>query len=252
MYIVYIIFKLTKRFNVKQLLGYTPIQVFFQNILKVAVPTVLTHASWTVTISATPLPVPHRPAPTLSTPRVSAAPCVRMTAPTEPVRSTTGPCVTPYPVPTRRVRIPSPPPGIAVRTVPQVCIMRVYCFSIIVTCTCITWFNHIVLLHICTLLLIIISRGSFVITIICWLKRKINSYTLCIYTYVYLFYKYHNIARTSKPPLNAIKIKANKHQRKTPRQLKNMINTIYSNLVTISFSKKDNSHFFPITWIRSI
>lgn len=102
---------------------------FFQNILKVAVPTVLTHASWTVTISATPLPVPHRPVPTLSTPRVSAAPCVRMTAPTEPVRSTTGPCVTPYPVPTRRVRIPSPPPGIAVRTVPQVCIMRVYCFK---------------------------------------------------------------------------------------------------------------------------
>lgn len=56
----------------------------------------------------------------------------------------------------------------------------------------------------------------------------------------------HNIATTSKPPLNAIKIKVNKHHRKTLRQLKNMINTIYSNLVTISFAKKDNSHFFPI------
>lgn len=105
----------------------------------------------------------------------------------------------------------------------------------------------VVILHIYTLVLIIISRRSFVITIICWLKREINSYTLyIIYTYVYLFYKYHNTATTSILPLNAIKIKVNKHQRKTLRQLKNMINTIYSNLVTISFSKKDNSHFFPI------
>lgn len=96
--------------------------------MKTAVPTALTHALWTVTISATPLPVPHRPAPILSTPQASAALYARLIAPTEPVRSTTGPCVTPFPVPTRRVRIPSPPPEIAVRTAPQVCIMQVYCF----------------------------------------------------------------------------------------------------------------------------
>lgn len=140
--------------------------------------------------------------------------------PTEPVRSTTGPCVTPYPVPTRRVRIPSPPPGIAVRTAPQVCITQ----DSILFCSIIhVWLDSIILSYcIYTLILIMISRRSFVtIAGICWLKRKINSYNIIYNTlYIHMYIYFTNIATPSIPPLNAIKIKVNKHQRKTPRRLK--------------------------------
>ena len=67
-----------------------------------------------------PLPAPLQPVRIQCTSRGSAVQSAQRTVPTARVRSPTGPCVTPFPAPSRLARNPSPPQGIAAPTVPKV------------------------------------------------------------------------------------------------------------------------------------